>query len=269
MGEVGRVVEQVHRSDWIDHAVRLGLVTYGVVHLVLAWLAVQLAFGDREGSASGEGAVRALARQPFGEVLVWLVAIGMALLVAWQLLEAVGGHRHLEGTDRLRKQLGAVGRAVVYGYIGFAALRIVLDAGSSGGGTESMTARVMDLPAGQLLVGLVGAAILGIGGYLAWKGLSEKFCEDLTAEGQSGDTGTAYVMLGKVGYAAKGVALVIVGGLFVYAAATHEPKRSGGLDQALQEVLDQPMGPYLLTAIAVGIACFGVFCFAHARHLSR
>jgi hypothetical protein len=127
----------------------------------------------------------------------------------------------------------------------------------------------MNLPAGQLLVGVVGAVVIGTGVYLVYKGLSEKFTEDLTAEGQSGETGTAYIAVGKVGYAAKGVAIGLVGALVGYAAVTHEPRKSAGLDQALQEVLAQPFGPYLLGAIGVGFGCFGLFCFAHARHLSR
>jgi len=259
----------VNRSDTIDHAVRPGLVAYGVVHLVLGWLALQLAFGDSQGSASSSGAVRTLAEQPFGLVLVWLVALGMLLLVLWQLLEAVAGHRGLDGSSRLRQRLTSLGKAVVYAYIGASAVTIATGSGSSGGGTDSMTAQVMELPGGQLLVGIAGAGIMAIGGYLIWKGVTEKFLEDLTGKGRRGASGTVYVWLGKIGYAAKGVALGVVGVLFGYAAVTHEANRSGGLDQALQEVLDQPFGPYLLSAMALGIASFGAFCFVHARHLSR
>ena len=68
---------------------------------------------------------------------------------------------------------------------------------------------------------------------------------------------------------AKGIAIAIVGGLFIYAAITHEPQKSGGLDQALRTVLEQPFGPFLLGVIAVGIICYGLFCFARARHLSK
>jgi len=65
------------------------------------------------------------------------------------------------------------------------------------------------------------------------------------------------------------VAFAIVGGLFVYAGLTHESDKSGGLDQALQKVLQQPFGPFLLGAIAAGIICYGLFCFAWARHIDR
>jgi hypothetical protein len=135
--------------------------------------------------------------------------------------------------------------------------------------TDSLTKQLMDLPAGQLLVGAVGLAILGIGAAFAVRAWTDTYAEHLSAEGRSGTTGTAYLWFGKVGYAAKGVALGVVGSLFGYAAVTHDPDESGGLDQALHEVLDKPFGPLLLAVIAVGIGCYGLFCLARARHLSR
>ncbi len=65
----------------------------------------------------------------------------------------------------------------------------------------------MDLPGGQLIVGAVGLAIIGYGVSLVVRGWTEKFREHLDAQGQSGKDGSAYVMLGKVGYIAKGIAI--------------------------------------------------------------
>jgi type IV secretory pathway VirB2 component (pilin) len=93
--------------------------------------------------------------------------------------------------------------------------------------------------------------------------------ENLDARGTMGDTGTAYRWVGKVGYIAKGIAFMVIGGLFVAAGVTHDPQKSGGLDDALRTVVQQPFGPFLLILIAVGIACYGFFCFARARHLSK
>lgn len=262
---------QASNSDWMDHAVRAGFVAYGVVHLLIGWLALQLAFGEREGSASSKGALQQLAEQPFGQAMVWLVAVGMLLLVVWKVLEAAFGHREEDGGKRLRKRAVSAGKAVLYGAIGVSAVRVATGSGSSGkkSGTDSTTAKLMDLPAGQVIVVLVGLAIIGYGGYMLVKSWTEKFAENLDAEGKGGQTGRAYLMFGKVGYAAKGIAIGVVGGLFVYAGVTHEADKSGGLDQALHKVLEQPFGPFLLGAIAVGIICYGLFCFARARHLSR
>ncbi len=264
--EIGREAEQ---SDWLDHAARVGLVAYGVVHLLIGWLAVQLALGDREDEASASGAMQHLAEQPFGQVLVWAVAIGLLLLVVWRLIEAGFGHREEEGADRLRKRGGSAVKAAIYGALGGTALKVALGSGSSGGGEEGLTARLMGLPAGQWIVVAVGLAIVAYAAALVWRGWTEKFAEHLETEGKMGYSGAGFMLLGKAGYIAKGAALAIVGGLFCYAGITHDAEESGGLDQALRKVLEQPFGPYLLIAMGVGIACYGLFCFARARYLDR
>jgi hypothetical protein len=256
-------------SDWIDWVARAGLVAYGVVYVLIGWLALQLAWGDRSGKPSSSGALRELAQQPFGGVLIWVVSIGMFLLALWQLLEAGFGHRDEEGKKRLAKRLASVGKAVVYVVIGFSGVKIAIGSGSSGKGEETFTAKLMNLPAGQVLVAVVGLAIIGFGIFQLYRAWTEGFADKLDGEGRSGKSGTAYIAFGKAGYTARGVAFAIVGGLFVYAAVTHNAKKSGGLDQALFEVLDQPFGPVLLTLVAIGLVCFGLFTFAQARHLSR
>lgn len=260
---------QAQQSEWIDHVARAGLVAYAIIYLLIGWLAVQLAFGDREGKPSSTGALRQLAEQPFGEVLVWAVSIGMFLLALWQLLEAGFGHRDEQDGTRTRKRVYSAGKAVVYIVIGVSGVQIATGSGSSGKGQKSTTAQLMDLPAGQLIVGVIGLAIVGFGLYQVYRAWTEKFAEKLDSEGRSGTTGTAYIAFGKAGYTARGIAFVIVGSLFGYAAITHDASKSGGLDQALFEVLDQPFGPLLLCVIGVGLACFGLFALAQARHLSR
>lgn len=270
MGEVDRTARQVADSDTLDVAIRLGLVAYGAVHLLIAWLALQLALGDNEGSADSAGAMHQLAEQPFGEVLIWAVAAGLAVLVAWRLLEAGVGHREHDGASRTRRRLASLLKAVIYAAVALSALKVAAGSGSSGSGegSRSLTARLMDLPAGTWLVGLVGVAIVGYGVRTALRGLGEEYAEHLTAEGRSGDAGTLYLALGKAGHVAKGVVVAAVGGLFLYAAVSHDPDRSGGVDEALRTVLHQPFGPYLLGVLAAGLAAYGLFCFARARHLS-
>ena len=269
MNDASTTARSAHQSDWLDHAIRVGLVAYGVVHLMVGWLALQLAFGEKSESASNTGALQALAEQPFGKVLIWLIAVGMLLLVIWRLLEFGFGFREeSDDAKRWRKRATSLGKAVIYGTLGWSAVKTAMGDGSSGG-TDSTTAKLMDLPGGQFIVGAVALAIIGYGISLVVRGWTEKFTEHLDAQGQSGKDGSAYVTLGKAGYIAKGIAIALVGGLFAYAAVTHEAKKSGGLDQALQTVLGYPFGPVLLVAIGLGIAAYGLFCFARARHLSR
>ncbi len=266
--QAGRKAEN---SEWLDHAVRIGMVAYGVVHLMIAFVAVQLGIQGGGEKASQKGALQELAQQPFGKVLVWAIVVGMLLLVVWRVLDAVFGHREKDGSDRLKARAAAAFKAVLYAVLGVSALRVATGSSSSGGksGSETMTAKVMNWPGGQVIVVAVGLAIVGYGCYLAWRGWTDKFKEHLDAEGKSGDSGKAYIMFGRVGYIGKGIAVALVGGLFLYAGLTHDPKKSGGLDQALHKVLEQPFGQVLLVLIGLGIACYGLFCFARARHLSR
>ncbi|MDQ6642523.1 MAG: DUF1206 domain-containing protein [Actinomycetota bacterium] len=261
--------QRAENSEWLDYAVRMGLVAYGVVHLMIAWLAIQLAVGGGGASANQKGALAELARQPFGKVLVWAIAIGMFLLVVWRALEAAFGHHERDNADRRKKQVASAAKGVVYAVLGITALKTATGASGASGGSNAMTAKVMNWPGGQVIVVVVGLAIIGYGGYMAYRGWSGKYAEHLDSEGRSGDTGKTYLMFGKVGYLAKGFSIAVVGGLFVYAGISHDPKRSGGLDQALHEVLRQPYGVVLLIAIGLGLGCYGLFCLARARHLSR
>jgi hypothetical protein len=267
-GRVQRAGLEVDHSEWIDRAVRIGLVAYGVMHLLIAWLAVRLALGDSSGSPSSQGAFHQLAGTGAGRVLLYVVAFGFLALVLWQALEALLGHLDEDGGKRVVKRLASAGKAVVYAALAASAVKTA--AGSSGGGgTDGITERLMRMPGGPVLVGAVGLGVLAVAGVLAWRGCSGDFASKLDPRGRSGSDGRVYLLLGRAGHLAKSIALAGVGVLFLYAAFTHDPKRSGGLDVALHKVLQQPFGQPALAVIALGLACFGLFCFAWARHLSR
>ena len=266
---VRRAGGQADRSEWMDYAVRAGLVCYGVMHLLVAWLALRLAFGHGSGNASSQGAFHQLAQTGPGRISLFVAGAGFSALVVWQGLEALWGHREEDGGKRVVKRLTSAGKAVVYACLAASAVTTATGGSSGGGGTDGITGRLMQVPAGQVLVAIVGVGILVVAGALVWRGWTGSFAAKLDADGRHGSEGRAYLALGRIGYVSKGVSIALVGALFLYAAATHDPKRSGGLDVALHKVLQQPYGAPLLVVIALGLACYGLFCFAWARHLSR
>jgi hypothetical protein len=264
-----RAGAELEQSTALDAVARIGLVTYGAVHLVLAWLALQLAIGHTSKDASTAGAMRELAGQPLGTPLLWSITVGMFLLVLWRLEEAAVGHREHTGVGRGWRRVLSAGKAVVYGAIGASALRVATGHSSSGRGPRGWTAQVLAWPAGPAIVAVAGLAVIGFGVGLVVVGWTGKFAERMDAGGRTGANGTLYRWLGRVGYVAKGCAVGVVGGLIGYAGLTHDPDRSGGLDQALQRLLQQPGGPALTVGIGAGLGCFGLFCFAWSRHLDR
>jgi hypothetical protein len=189
--------------------------------------------------------------------------------VLWRLVEAAFGHRDRRGSARTWRRLASAGKAVIYGVIGTSALRVAVGHQSSGHGPKGLTARVLGWPAGPALVVIAGVAVLGYGIGLVVIGWTEKFVDRMDADGTTGPAGTTYRWLGRIGYVVKGCAFGVVAVLVAYAGATHDPQKSGGLDQALQRLLQQPSGPVLTAAVGAGLACFGLFCFARSAHLDR
>jgi hypothetical protein len=251
---------EVRRSRPYHVLVRAGLISYGVVHLLVAWIAAQVAFGER-GDASPNGALVSVGRQPGGPVLLWLMAIGLLTLSAWQIVEATVGRDDPRREGNVKGRGRSAGRAVAYLVLGLLAIGIAMGAGEpSGRSEETLSAKLMALPFGPLLVAAVGAGVIAVGVSQIVKGFREKFLEDLDQ-----GVGRPTRWLGKVGYPSKGVALSIIGALFGWAALTYDPKKAGGMDAALMTIRDQPFGIVLLLVVALGIACFGVYCFAWAR----
>lgn len=253
---------QAEAEGAILQVARIGIAAYGLVYLVLGWISLQLALGSSSSSdASTTGALRELASQTLGSVLMWIVVVGLAAMVVWQLASAFWGESWLEGSDRTLSQAKHVGRAIAYGALSFTAFRIVTSSSGGGGSQEeSLTARLLQAPAGQVLVGLVGLGIIAVGIYQVRSGITKSFTEKLAGATEG------VVRLGQVGYVAKGVTFAIVGALFGWAALTSDSDKAGGMDQALQTLREQPFGPWLLAAVGLGFAAYGLFCFAWARH---
>ncbi|QNE20981.1 DUF1206 domain-containing protein [Kribbella qitaiheensis] len=246
--------QKAQQSRLYDVSITVGLIAYGVVHLLIAWIALQLAWGGTSEQASQQGALQELASKPYGTVLLWIVAIGLFALVIWMAMQLIYGNLKTE------KKVSAVGRGIVYLAIGISAAKVAV--GSGGGGNQkAMTARLMQHGGGRVLIVVIGLVIIGVGIRQLYKAWTKKFTEDLT-----GGVSRSTIMLGRIGYAAKGVAFVIAGALFAWAAISYDSSKAGGLDTALRTLKDQPFGSFLLTLVALGFACFGVYCFVWSRN---
>jgi hypothetical protein len=259
---------QAARSEPVKLAARVGLFAYGITHLLIAWLALQIAFGGGSGQEADQtGAFQTLAQQPFGKVLLWVLVVGFAAVALWRLEQAVWGYSYISDTGKqLRRRVVAGAKAVLFAVLAVLAGSAAGSGGaSSGGGQQGLTATVMGWPGGQLLVGAAGLAIIAVGGKKIYDGVKRKFEEDMSLPSDRGARQIA-VRSGQVGFIAKGIAIALIGGLVVTAAVRFRPDQASGLDAALKTLASQPYGPYLLAAVALGLAAYGVFCFFDARY---
>lgn len=248
---------------------RLGMACWGVVHLVVAYLAIRVAFGGG-GQPDQKGALQEIGSTPAGKAVLWVLGAGLLAFGLWQFLMAATGYRWVrkEGA-RTRKRLGSGARGVVVLGLAYTAVRLATGSGPAGGSSDQtqqeFTARLLALPAGPFLVAVVAAVVLGIAIAAAVKGFKKSFLPDLDIHDLPSGTRGGVEAIGTAGYVAKGVVYAIVAVLIGYAALRSDARQAGGLDKALLTLAAQPFGVVLLVIVALGLAAFGVYCFAAAR----
>jgi Domain of Unknown Function (DUF1206) len=260
--------EQAGDSASLEALARVGLVAYGLVHLLIGWLALQIAWSASDSkSADTSGALRTLADQPFGKVLLWLVAVGLVALALWQASEAIWGYRNHEGAKRVRKKATSWAKAVLYAALGVAAASVALGSGSSSSQSQQRaTTGVLAWPAGEVIVIAAGVIVVGVGVAGVVKGVRKSFTEEIDSSSMSPVARKGVERLGQVGHIGKGVALGVFGGLLSYAALTFDRQKAPGLDGTMQTILAQPIGRFLLTAVALGFVAFGLFALVQSRY---
>lgn len=259
---VGAKAEQhaasLERSGTMRALARVGHAANGVVHLAIAGIAISVAAGVGVGSADQSGAMRAIAALPLGVVALWGVAAALIGLAVFSVIEAVAARR-AEGWSEVAK---GAGKAVAYASVAATSMTYALGGSSDGNqAPQSLSGQLMQHPAGALLVGAIGVGIAAIGVVFVVRGATGSFLEHVAPPPSMRSVAKG---LGTAGYIAKGLAVGIVGVLFVVAAFTNDPGEAAGLDGALRTLQELPFGPLLLGVVGVGIAAYGVFCIVRA-----
>ena len=270
---VGGVGDRVCESPGLELWSRVGLASRGFLHLVVAALALRVATGDFDEKADARGALETVAEQPFGRVLVLAAAAGFAGYAAWRFVQAVFDPEG-KGTDAagLAKRASYVARGLLYVAFTVIALRLALDGsratpgGARSSETQDLTARALALPGGRWLVALAGVAVVGVGLFNGWRGVTRHFEKDLKRYEMTARQRRWATRFGIVGHLARMVAFLVAGGFLVRAAARFDPQRGVGLDASLHEVAARPYGPPLLAVVALGLVAFGLYQLVQARY---
>lgn len=263
---VGVAVQDQPAYRWL---ITGGLWIYGLVHLLLAWLTLQVMLGH-PADASNQGSVAAIARLPMGRTLIIAVVVGMFALTLWMLIQGMFGYTWLSGGKLAVRKISSFLRAAVYASIGVTGLSILTSgsAGSGSSGAKHTSASLLGMPGGRVWVALIGVGVAIAAADQIQRGVRKSF---VTYDLQGAPPRWA-IRLGVIGWVTKGLSLAIVAVLFWIAAYRHHSQDAGGLDQALLSLRRLPAGQPLLALMALGFTCFGVFSFVwsrYARHDAR
>jgi Domain of Unknown Function (DUF1206) len=260
-------VVKIGRAGWF--AKGCVYLIAGVLALLLAakasgWSTVQ-STADQE--ASPTGALKTVAHATGGALLLWLLAVGMLLYAAWRVTSAL-----MPGDSDAKtwiKRVGYVVSAILYATLAFTAISLAKNTSSSADGNSdvhSLSGRIMSHSGGRLVIGVVGAVIIGVGLYRISKGVKQDVNDELDLSGMSPERVRWTERLGRIGEIGRGIGIGLVGFFLVRAAVTFDPNQATGLDGALRRLATEWWGLVVVIVVGIGFAAYGIFCLATFTH---
>jgi hypothetical protein len=266
----GRVAAEVVNTarPWFVAYARVGYVAKGVIHMMVGGLALAAALGSAGGVTDAAGALRAVARAPFGRPALVLVAVGLLgyaiLRIVMGLFDPAGRPRTL-GLAFIR--MGEALSGAAYLLLIWGAFELSL--GRRGPPTGDARARVlsgeaMQLPGGAGLLMAAAITFTAVGGWFVGRAvLVRDVCRDLDVKrlGRTGCT-IAGVFI-RLGSASQGIIFTWMGYLLFRAATAGDPGQARGMDGVLR--LLEGYGNGLLGLMAAGLMAVGVSAFIEAR----
>jgi hypothetical protein len=237
------------------------------VYLIVGGFAFLAALGRGSGPTDTQGALQTLLTQPFGKVLLILVALGLLAYAIWRLIMGIRDPEG-EGSDGggLARRAGYIASGIanlaLASAAGGLALPGVIPSGGSGGGAEGWTAWLMGQPFGQWLVALAGLVVIGVAIAFLVRAVKASFMAEL-------DQGAQRPMICNIcryGILARAMVFALIGAFLMIAAWQADPSEAKGLGSALRSLRDQPYGPWLLGFVGLGLVAFAFYSFVAARH---
>jgi hypothetical protein len=265
--EAQRGVNAIRHSSALEKLTRIGFVCKGLVYFLIGILALMAAFGNGGETTDQRGVLDRVAQQPFGEFALIVIGVGLLAYATWRFCSAFfDTEDDGSGGKGMAKRAGYFVSGLIYTSVALYAFRFVT--GDAAGGTteQSLTARLMNAPAGTLLVAAVGIAIVIAGIMQIRDGWHERFMRHMRTGEMSDSELDVAAKAGKFGYTARGIVFGIIGVFFMLAAMRHNPGEVRGLEGALDTLAAQSFGPWLLAAVAIGLMGYGIFCVLQARY---
>lgn len=246
----------------IDKVRSIGLTAKGAVYIIVGGLtaasALQLGGGEEAGKSSTIGFI---AKQPFGKVLLGILALGVFAYALWRIYAFFVDPKD-KGSDAKAwaKRSYSLVSAAIYGGFGISVVKAALGGGSSGGGDDEkqdFAAKLLDAPAGAIILGAVGVAVFGFALYQLSRAYNAKFMDSIRVTDPS--KRDMIEKSGRAGYAARGAVFGVMGYFVVTAAITKNPDMIRGTEGAFGYLHEQSYGAILMGVVAVGLLLYGVY----------
>lgn len=233
----------------LDVVTRVGFAAKGIVTILVGVLALRFALRSGGQITGQEGAVELVLREPFGRLMLAVLAVGLAAYAVWMFVAAfVDPERKGESFQGIAERLGFFVTGIGYALLALTAFKLLL--GRRGGGgldLQHVLATVLTPHVGRVLVGLAGLIVMTAGVLQLRLGVTGRF-RKLLQTGRSRLARLLTSISGRVGYVTLGILSLIAGSSLVEVAVEYDPSEASGWSEALWLLSDVGQGRRLLAA---------------------
>jgi hypothetical protein len=248
-----------------ENFARFGIFTKGAIYMLIGILTAYTAFSSGSGAKGGNSVLEYVASQPFGQILLGVMILGILAFVGWRLYLAIKNPEK-EGDDKKDgiKRAAYFISALSYLALAVFGIQLLMSSGSGGGG-NSWLSTILDSDWGKYLVIFVALCLVGKAIYEFYRAYSGKFTDKIRNAELDRKVQDYLIKMGKLGFTARGVVVGVIAFLFFKAAMSQNAGQAGGTKDAFQFIQEQG-GTILMGVIAVGLAMYGIYLLASSRY---
>jgi hypothetical protein len=226
-----------------------------------------VAMGLAAHPSDASGVLRVIAGQPLGDVMLAALAAGLVGYAALSFMGAVQDpNAYGRSVTGLLIRASDVVAGALYLTLAASAVRLIAQPRRGGFEVAALAERLLSMPLGALLLGLVGVSLLTAGAFLLIKAYRNPFAARLDRRSLADRTRRWIVAAARAGTVARGVIFLVCGAAAIRAAVERSPQHVAGVGDALAALGQAAIGPWILGAMAVGFTAYGLYQLAKARY---
>jgi uncharacterized protein DUF1206 len=215
-----------------------------------------------------QGALALLARSGVGRAALVVVAVSLLAYAIWKSWQGIRGRGPEGGGGRgIVDRVANLGGGLVYAGLFLVAVRILVGtAGKASSQARQATAGVLGWPGGRFIVGAAGVVLIAISLHQLYITITTEFADEAKTTEMSPRERRMFMALGQVGLPARALVFALIGYFLLRAAVEFDSRTAVGIDGALSRLYREPLGPWLLGLIAVGLLIFAGFSILEGRY---
>ena len=253
-------------NEKIKKAARAGYIAKGVVYAVTGILAFGAASGLGGSSEGKLGVIKFLQKQPFGNVLLGVLGLGLLCYAFWRFFQSIKDPENIgDDSKGIGKRIGFFFSGLIYlGLGGYSIYQIFSNTGGGGktNGSSFFPPDILPYIFYAVAIALALKSIFQL--VKAYKGqFLNKFHLNTLSNSK---TRKGIKWLGYAGLIARGIVVGIVSYFFFKAADTAGTEELKGTKEAFAFIRQNSEGPWLVGLVAFGLICYGAYMFVTAKY---